>query len=123
MPSVLQKARKQTAVYWAPSADGFDASGTPVTVTAGVDVACRWQDQKKEIIMPDQTVFNQSAVVHPATEVERGGFMVEGTIATVADVNDHVASGAQEIVLTNATPNFRNDETNFKISVGQWHRV
>jgi len=113
----------QTAVYWAPSANGFDASGTPTHAAAGVDVICRWQENYREIIQPDGSIFQQSAIVRPATLVARGGFMVEGTIATVADVTDPHLSGAQEIISVNRTPDFDDELTLIKVSVGQWQRA
>lgn len=116
----MEIAQNQTAVYWAPAAAGFDEFGAPLSAATGVEVACRWSERFREDVAPDGTTFRQSAVVHPASLVQRGGFMVEGTLATVVDADDPAASGAQEIIAVKVTPGFSDELDNIRAVVGQW---
>lgn len=123
MPSVRIKATRQsTAVYWPPSTDEFNADGSPAFGTA-VEVPCRWRDDVRTVPQNDQTVVEQAAVVYPdisVVEPVQFGYMVEGTLAGVPNVNDPVESGAYQIFQLKDTQSIVGQERFYKVWIGQW---
>lgn len=78
-----------TATYWSPG--GNDGFGT-ISFNAPVAIKCRWQDTETLSRTPDGREIISSTVVYSDRELEKGGFLVEGSFSAASPVE-----GAREI--------------------------
>lgn len=100
---------KQTATYWAPGA--LDGYGN-VSFAAPVEVKVRWQDKSELFRGDDAQEYTSSAVVYPAQELEKKGYLYLGS-SVVADPRD--VEGSREIRQKGASPALKNDRTLQKV--------
>lgn len=103
----------QTAVYWgSPAADGFGKKD----FADPVEIAVRWTDVEELHIKRGQGVPGQehisNAEVLLTTEVERGGYLMLGTLDDIPSDNPNPVAieGAYEIEKVTKTPLFRSTD-------------
>lgn len=103
---LLERIRKQTAVYWAPST-GADRHGRPQYGDA-VELSCRWESTMVEFIGPEGTRELSTAVVYLGVDVGVGGVLMLGALADVELEGDPKANpDAHEIRRFEKLPNIR----------------
>lgn len=100
---------KQTATYWAPGA--LDGYGN-VSFAAPAEVKVRWQDKSELFRGDDAQEYTSSAVVYPAQELEKKGYLYLG-VSVEADPTD--VDGAREIRQKGSSPALKNDRTLHKV--------
>ena len=108
--TILTKMLKQTAVYWAPGAGGFDDFGRPILATP-VEVDCRWVDTTEEFIDPQGVRQIARSKVRVGTDVVVGGMIMLGDLTDVADpsfpANPAESSDVFEIRSFSKVPDFK----------------
>ena len=82
MKRLLDKCRKQDAVYWPPSSERFDEYGRPI-VSDPVQLKVRWEDKAEEFIDAQGTKQVSSAKVIVGEDLEIGGLLMLGTLSDV----------------------------------------
>jgi len=102
--SIITKALKQTACYWAVS--GTDRFGK-IRFAAPVEIACRWESKVTEVVTPFGERVTSGATVMVGEDVAVGGMLVEGTLDSIQNPTDPVANGAAQILVFTVTPNLR----------------
>jgi len=82
---ILTKMLKQTGVYWAsPTSDGRGGTQTSFPV----EIDCRWEDMVQEIKDDEGKIHISKALVYTDREVDVGGFLYKGTLASLNnDIN------------------------------------
>lgn len=115
----FEKRHKQTAVYWAPN--GNSGSGN-TTYAAGVELACRWQDEP--VVVKDangKNVETRSTVNFDGAlgVVEDGklflGLLTDLTAPQIADPAK--TSDAHRIAATKDIPNMKQTQSLLKAFV------
>ncbi len=110
--SLLKGILKQTAVYWAPGTESFNAYGAPVR-SAGVQISCRWENTAQEFIRPDGTRDISRAVVLVNTDLVVGGLLMLGTLDETEESgfpSDPRQAGALVIVSVQKVPTLDGKE-------------
>jgi len=102
----VEKILKNTAVYWAPENE-FDEYGAPIP-QAPVEIACRWEEELKEVIDLNGTTRISKAQVYVDRDVEIGGILMLGELSDITDAtNPKENSGAWEILMFQKMPNIK----------------
>lgn len=104
---IIDKMRKQKAVYWAPAA--LDRSGSP-TYDDPVELTCRWDDGRVEVKLPTGDVVHASATVYVSADVEVKGMLMLGALlsGTPSDPRDSSLVGlAHEINMFTKNPDLK----------------
>ena len=106
--SVITKVLKQDCVYWEPGpADGY---GQPTYLTA-IAIKARWAGGSAQVIKPDGTIVQSTAVVMTDRDVIIGGVLMLGSLDDVKDlVNPTKNEEAFEIIQFHKVPNFKVTE-------------
>ena len=86
-----QEYMTQTATYWGPgTSDGFGGFSYP----APVPILCRWEDNNERVRDADGNEFVSRSVVYPDRDVDRQGWLYQGTSA---EADPHDQAGAYEV--------------------------
>lgn len=102
---ILNRMRKQQAVYWAPAAPGDDGART---FAAPVQLRVRWEDKEQEVTDAAGTKFVSKTTVYTGEDVEPGGVLLLGTLFDVLDAADPFANaGSVEIKRFDKFPTLR----------------
>ena len=102
--SIITKALKQTACYWATS--GTDRFGKP-RFLAPVEIACRWESKTDEVLNPFGEKVSSSATVMLGADVVVGGMLAFGSLGSMKNQTDAVESGAVQIRVFTKIPNLK----------------
>lgn len=93
--SLIDKMRRQDAVYWA--VDTTNPSGQPTYATP-IDIKVRWEDVQEEYIGKDGTTQVSNAIVFVGLDVKLDDVLMLGTVEEdVVDglmPTEHVGAGA-----------------------------
>ena len=111
--SIIDTARRQTAVWWSRQDQPADEFGVP-KVCAPEEIRVRWDDGLKQFI--DKTgspQMSKSQVMFDfKLKVVLGDYLFLGTLDLVDDLeNPESVDDAWEIIGIDKTPNIRNTET------------
>ena len=102
----LLTMRTTNAVYWAPGApDGFGGE----TYATPVDIKCRIQVRSHRPPAGSDNSFTTDTIVYTDRAVGKGGWIWEGTVATLINVLPQQCTGALRIKDTaqSSTPDVR----------------
>ena len=112
MPSITSVVRRftnQILVYW-PKIDsglgGRPEFGDPY------EIACRWEDVQKEIILPDGRIVLSKGYLLLANPVAVGGLVFLGKLSDWAAMPTYPAiptvnQGVREVIKFNSTPDLK----------------
>jgi len=87
---ILDKMRKQTAVYWGSpvrTGSGGWTFATPVELTPTDGTGVRWEDAQELFMDPQGDSVLSRAIVYPGMDVDIDGYLYLGTEASLA--SDH----------------------------------
>lgn len=88
--NVVKKFTVQTCVYWGnPVEDGYGG----FTFDAAVEIACRWDEKQELKVGFDGNEFHSQAVVLVNIDVDRQGYLFNGTLADLAAYNTSKPKG------------------------------
>lgn len=106
--SLIRRSQKESLVYW-PRID-TKKTGEPIWGPP-VEMSCRWEDMKKEIIGANGTRVMTSIQLITETRLDVGGLVKYGTIGEVAYWDDPKKNtGVHEVLDSSRTPNMRATE-------------
>jgi len=102
--ALLDRMRRQDAVYWAP--DTTSPTGQP-TYAAPIDIKVRWEDVQEEYIGKDGTTQVSNAIVFVGLDVVLDGVLMLGTVAddVVEELDPTAHVGAGAIMKVDKIPN------------------
>jgi hypothetical protein len=107
--SLITKMRRQTAVYWGPSAN--DVHGRP-TYADPVEISCRWEDTTTELPKEDGSVVVSKAKVFVGEDLAIGGMLMLGELESAEDDSQpYEFPEAWPILSFEKIPNIKNTET------------
>lgn len=105
---ILDRMRRQQAVYWPPDVPGDDGTRT---FAAPVQLRVRWEDKVQEVTDETGTTFVSKSTVYTGEDVATGGAIMLGTLFDVTDAADPFAhAGAVEIKRFDKFPTLRADD-------------
>jgi hypothetical protein len=109
--ALLTRVRKQTAVYWAPSA-GRDKFGHPKLEPAK-EITCRWDDVTEEFVdaVGTRVAGRSVVIVDVDDDVKIGGVLMLGTLNDITSTVAKNNEGAYEVRRVDKTPNIHNTQT------------
>ena len=87
---IIDKMRKQTAVYWGspvPDGQGGWSFATPVELTPDDGTGVRWEDKQELFVDPQGDEIMSAAIVYPGQDLDIGGYLYLGTEASLS--SDH----------------------------------
>lgn len=104
--SLIERMRKQTAIYWAPIS--IDEQGDP-TYDEPIEIACRWVDTQKNVTTPEGETFASTSTIYVDRDLVLHGRLMLGELdsETPSDPND---ANSVEIMVKKNSPNIRNTE-------------
>lgn len=116
---IVARFANQKLVYWAKA--GSDEFGKP-TFADPVEVACRWEDKTRMIVLPDERRVMASASILTSTELKAGGLVKKGTLADWKALPSYPKvpterQGGHEIIHVDGTPDIKAVEYVYEVYV------
>ena len=108
--TLIERIRKQTAIYWPMTSDEYDSYGKPIDATP-VEISCRWQEVNEEFIDAQGDRKISSAKIFVGQNMTPGEYLKLGDIGDVESgktASEH--DGAYEIKKVEKIPNFKVTE-------------
>jgi len=108
--SIIDRMRKQSAVYWGPSVPDGDGG---FTFPAPVELRVRWEDIEGAVPDPQRQDQVSNTIVYVGQDVEIKGWLWEGALADLPSgtTTPNELDDAHEIKGTKNTPNIKATET------------
>jgi len=101
-------------VWWAPSTPAYNEQGKLV-FQAGIEIACRWDDEITEFVSEDSDAPQKSKAVVMVDRPIRGGYLRNGPISEVPTLSDPIASKAWQVRGWEITPDIDHMETLYQV--------
>lgn len=103
---ILDKMRKQQAVYWAPL--GTDSFGRP-TYAAPVQLRVRWEESNRQFVSAGGTTEVSRAIVYTGEDVKIKGLLKFGTLSDLVSSDPRANKDVHEIRSFNKVPTIKAD--------------
>ena len=113
---IINRMRKQTAVYWGPPVEDGRGGHTYPTPIA---IRCRWEDIQGVVDDPrtHDEMNNTTVYVDEADGILVNGYLYLGALADVLLLDSQEVIGARKIKGIAQTPNLRTTETLVMVQV------
>jgi len=107
MPNIIEKIRRQKAIYWAPASnDGYGNK----TFSAPIEIDCRFEDVTNVITDATGRERVSNSLAYVDRELETEGYLKKGRLTDLdsSDSDPREIDKAHEIVRFDELPDFRN---------------